>query len=403
MAKSGIMEAQSPGFSIVPASGATARPRVLVLSHSGGGAHLTAAEAIESALSDTCDVFTELTYELGADAYNRLLALGWSRALAAMVSLHGASEVLAVPLWHRPLLERAVRRIRPSLIISTTPAGNGVTWRVARALGIPLLILPVDLSFAHFIRFLPPECRGDPLLKLGLAFPELREHALAEGPLDDSQLPVVGYPLRRPFWQDGPPTPLPFEMRPGESLVLLMMGARGGRRMAHHLRQLLRYPHLPELHVVGLCGSNPELRAQIEEEARRRPPGVRVTALGTQGADVVAALMRAAVVGVSKPGGATVNEALGQGLPLILDDDAGGAPVWERGNLAWVQARGWGVALQPEGLGPQLRKLLAAPRPPPLEVPGRQFDRRLKAQLTGLLPQPPQVLAALGVPLSPQP
>lgn len=97
-------------------------------------------------------------------------------------------------------------------------------------------------------------------------------------------------------------------------------------------RGLTRLDPHQRIHVVCICGRNGEVKKAIEKlfppEANTQ---IRVHALEMCDAEQIAALMGRACALITKPGGATVNEALACNV-WQLYDKAVHVPHWEMGN-----------------------------------------------------------------------
>jgi processive 1,2-diacylglycerol beta-glucosyltransferase len=97
-------------------------------------------------------------------------------------------------------------------------------------------------------------------------------------------------------------------------LVLLMGGGMGPTRMDEVAARLCE--GMEPMHVVAVAGRDARVRRRLE---RLRPaPNVSLHVLGWT--DEVAALMHAATVLVSKPGGLTLTEAGLSALPVVMFD-----------------------------------------------------------------------------------
>jgi processive 1,2-diacylglycerol beta-glucosyltransferase len=127
---------------------------------------------------------------------------------------------------------------------------------------------------------------------------------------------VCGIPVDRAFSSTGDPiaTRARYGVRDGRPLVLLMGGGRGPTRMDDVARRLCE-SGVP-MHVVAVAGRD---RAALARLRRVRADGAATfDALGWT--DDVPALMRAASILATKPGGLTTAEAAVCGVPVVAFD-----------------------------------------------------------------------------------
>ncbi len=119
-------------------------------------------------------------------------------------------------------------------------------------------------------------------------------------------------PLLYPAFHRSPPQAAPA----GRLKLVLASGSNGANNHLPLLEQLL--PLADRLEVVALCGRRSQVRNELEGWAARQPH-FHLKALGFQGPEQMAALIRSAWAHVARPGARTATEALFMACPLIFN------------------------------------------------------------------------------------
>lgn len=114
---------------------------------------------------------------------------------------------------------------------------------------------------------------------------------------------------------------------PSAPVALLSGGSKGLGRLERAAAELLKEPRTI---VLALCGTNERVFRSLSRL------GPRLRAFGPQPPAMVAAMLAAADVHVTKPGGVSCAESLAVGTPLRL---LPGLPGQERANAAFLAAR----------------------------------------------------------------
>lgn len=129
-----------------------------------------------------------------------------------------------------------------------------------------------------------------------------------------------------------------FELDPALFTVAITMGGYGGKVIEEFVRCLDKSEQ--RWQVVACCGNNLALRLKLES----LKSSLKNSLLALGFTDQMPALMRATDVLVTKPGPATIMEALAMRVPLVLDDVD--TMPQERPNAAWIAGEGMGLALK---------------------------------------------------------
>lgn len=377
------------------------RPKVVVVSLSAGGGHDAAARAIIDALGDGYEVKVVHPFDDGVEAYNAaqthtppqfLDLFGYMQRITNMLNqVVGVSDAL-----YGETLDAIFAAENPALVVSTAPMENATTLRAARRHGCPMVVVPTDLQFAHFVETIH-DVGND--FKLLLPFAHTRGQA---GHLPDHAVAVTGYPVRREFTTEGRADALAHPSRilqdlgiaPNDRLVLVMMGARGSgedvivadaQDLANALPDAAG-EQTGRIHVAVLRGHNAHIDERLQPLAQSsRDAHVPVHVLGPRDAGDVAALMEKADVLITKPGGSTVNEALAANLPMIFHSEV---PVvhWELGNATYATEHGMAQWVARDALAATIAETLRRGRPQHMqECPSRDFPAHLRAAVQEVL------------------
>jgi UDP-N-acetylglucosamine:LPS N-acetylglucosamine transferase len=120
--------------------------------------------------------------------------------------------------------------------------------------------------------------------------------------------------------------------------VLILMGGFGGRSILQYVRRLERSRN--RLQVLAVCGRNERLRARLGDMA----PGLKNKVVAYGFTKKIPSLLRASDLLLTKPGPASIFEALAMNTPLLLDEVD--VMPQELPNAAWVEKHGLGRGLK---------------------------------------------------------
>lgn len=153
----------------------------------------------------------------------------------------------------------------------------------------------------------------------------LREHGVAPGAIR-----VLGFPVQTVFSKRGTFPPLPDPVA-GPRLLYVV---NAGRRRAHEV--VGRLMGLRDLRVTVSAGNNPRVEARIRRVADAWPGRVEVMGWTSE----MPRLLMTHHAVVSKAGGATTQEAIAAGCPMIVSQVV---PGQEEGNYDLLREAGGGV------------------------------------------------------------
>jgi 1,2-diacylglycerol 3-beta-galactosyltransferase len=326
--------------------------RILFLYSDTGGGHRAAAQAIDGALRDlphSDDVRTEhvdafascgmFPLREGVASYGSMLKVQPSPYPAIYHLTNGQTRFRVISELGLPFIRRNFRRLltasQPNLVVSVHPLLNTYARDAIDAIGLDARLCTVITDLATIHHSWTAGRAADQYV-----VPSAEAHAVCRGRgIPEERIHDFGLPIRKGFLprsKDLAAAKTAIGREPQRPLLLVMAGAEGGGRVKRLLRWIGPSLRRLDLQLVAVAGRNEALRDQLREWAE--PFGSRVEALGF--IDNVADYMRASDLLLTKAGPGTIAEAAACGLPVLLFDYISGQ---EKGNLAYVVARGSGV------------------------------------------------------------
>lgn len=332
--------------------------RILVLTAGFGEGHNAAARALALAVdaaagpgaAQVVDVFALAAPRLNAvvrrgylGMINRAPGL-WSAVYRWLDRSPAAGRLLAGLKRERVVLARRLAAERPALVCSTYPVYGFLLAALARAgVAVPPHYQVVTDSISVNSLWWRGRCDGWYLPNEDTA------DILRRAGLPESALRVPGFPVH-PCFAEIAATVAPPPCGPGFTPEVLYIVNSGTAGAAETARRLLTGT---DWDVTCTVGRNEALRRELTALAARRRAPARI--LGwTNG---IPALLRTHHVVVSKAGGATTQEALAAGCPMIVSQIV---PGQEEGNFELLRRHGIGaLAPTPEAVLAELRRAFA--------------------------------------------
>ena len=313
-----------------------------------GGGHRASALALEAVLRrqapswqvrlvnlfevlDPQDKFRAITGSGPEDWYNKRLARGWTLGMTQELKLLQAAIRLGHPLLVRQLQQHWLRT-EPDLVVSLVPNFNRALYQsLASTLpGVPYVTLLTDLAD------LPPNfwIEADQPQHLICGTPRAAEQARQLGH-DAARIHTTSGMIIRPEFYapitvDRSAERLRLGLDPARPTGLVLFGGHGSKVMLGIAQRLAT------TQLILICGHNKALAARLRELPQLAP---RLVVAFT--ADIPH-YMRLADFFIGKPGPGSISEAVQQGLPVIVVDNAWTMPQ-ERYNAEWVRENGLGV------------------------------------------------------------
>ncbi len=329
-------------------------PKKLIIFFSkGGGGHVAAAEAITGYLNGryeitAVNIFTDILASLdpvrlfsfgrfgGEDMYNCCLARGWYGLINIYALKFGSSYIYSVSPRVKRRIKRYLERERPDLLISVIPFINAPLSEAAGELGIPLVIVPVDLDATTYIAGMNGKQHDHLFFCLAHDSAEIRA-TIAPASLKPEQIRITGYPVRQSFIAPVDPKRVneEFALSNGKPTVFMLMGAAGASRALTFVREIEKIC-LPVQMVIG-TGRNRKLYDRLCDLPSPAHITRRITGFTTKISD----LMGVADFMVTKSGPSTIFEAIHRELPMVVD--ATTRPIhWEKMNISFIEEHGFG-------------------------------------------------------------
>jgi len=301
-------------------------PRILVLTLSFGSGHLRAAQAIAKELKhiaphaevwvvdalEECRLLFRACYEWPYWLMLRHAPALWDRLNSARLE---HKHERTAPQWAFrfgcPKVFEAIENFKPDVIVAGEVAACEMAV-IARQLGTtqaPIVNVITDYQAEPI--WVKPEVDA-----FMVPDENVRAELIAWGAAAE-RIEISGVPVDPAF--DPARSIRAAQVNRDLPIVLLMGGGMGPTRMGEVARQLgeSRVP----MHIIAVAGHDKRARRKLESLELRFPTSLRV--LGWT--DDVAALMQAATILVTKPGGLTIAEAALCSLPTVFFDPIPGA------------------------------------------------------------------------------
>lgn len=359
--------------------------KVVVLTSSSGGGHVTAANAIRELMKtrgfeaivlnqDELDkendplTFAGVKYKgeeiTMADVYNRVFQQ--DNDLSAANTLWGiGNEVRSFkPNRQMETLAKKVREINPAMIFSVA-THHPEHASLANITGKKLKYVHTDYDFNNALLSIADKVNPERInFWVNADDPEILQGKKLGGwdvPLDHLKesgvIQSAGYPVRPSFVRETDPEKIAkIKEEKGISknskVVLLSMGRQGIR---DHILKYMKLLHDPKNHLEGpvhlviVCGKNEKLKTELEEYIKTLPesekhPLVDFKVEGFVEEKEMADYYKISNALISKPGGATAAECAAMGLPMLSVDPH----PWELPNQSYLERHGLAERLESE-------------------------------------------------------
>lgn len=320
----------------------------LVYFNAGGG-HRASALALESVLRDQgrpwrvrlvnlFDIldpagrFRKLTGRAPEDLYNRQLARGWTLGMAQELKVLQGLIRLVHPSVVRQLQQHWLQT-EPDMVVSLIPNFNRALHEsLATVLpGVPYVTLLTDL--ADFPPHFWIERGQEQHFICGTPHAVAQARALGHGA--GHVHATSGMVLRPEFYRPALPDRAHEQRRlgldPDRPTGLVLFGGQGSKAMLGIARQLASSTQL-----ILVCGHNRALADQLRALPEQAPRHV------VEFTADIPRYMQLADFFIGKPGPGSISEAVQQGLPVLVVDNAWTMPQ-ERYNAEWVRENRLGV------------------------------------------------------------
>lgn len=324
-------------------------PTVDLIYFNAGGGHRASALALEAAINrqkpswhvrlvnlfevlDPQGKFRNVTGCAPEDWYNKRLARGWTLGMAQELKLLQAAIRLGHPMLVRQLQQHWAQT-EPDLVVSLVPNFNRSLYQsLASTLpGVPYVTLLTDL--ADF----PPNfwIEPDQAQHFICGTPRAVEQAIALGHPPERVHATSGMIIRPEFYEtleiDRATERTRLGLDPVRPTGLVLFGGHGSKAMLGIAERLASTTQL-----ILICGHNRALAARLRGLPQAAPR------LVVEFTSDIPFYMKLADFFIGKPGPGSISEAVQQGLPVIVVDNAWTMPQ-ERYSAEWIRANGLGV------------------------------------------------------------
>jgi UDP-N-acetylglucosamine:LPS N-acetylglucosamine transferase len=327
---------------------------VYVLYAPGGNNHRSMAQMIEETfkrkypehrviIEDVSQSIANFTLKFLLDIYDNLLMMNPKIIKYGFGLVNSMkSDKAFVQKFPKIVIRLAnrIKEVKPDVVVSVHPSINHF---IAEALKQVEAETNKKIPFAIFCT----ELCGNPLLNswvhedsammIGLLEPG-REAILKKG-FPPEKIRMLGGPIVNPRFMDFPLTKIEarkkFGLREDLFTVMIMSGGVGLKANYHFTRQLIN-SNLP-VQILVCCGRNEKLKAKIDVLVEKTDKNVKVFGF----TDQIANLMDAADLIVTKPGPASLSEAIIKEVPIILDNIST-VMTQELGNVNYILEQGLG-------------------------------------------------------------
>ena len=327
--------------------------KALIIISSGGGGHISIAEATKKALetdsrykweikiinplegscsgidpilivSKILNIQTKGAKFYNAENFFSYLLKHDHRFMVNMLIRFGRRYVARNAGLIQQGITQTIEREKPDILFSNIPLINGAGSRSAGLKRIPYIITPGDMKsnyYGHDIS--SPEDSG---FRCALAF---AQWSLLDGSdwmkinLRPGQLTAVGFPLRPEFYKEKSLEEVnevlkDYQLPTDKKIVTLMMGAQGSKTILEYLHRLVK-PSCPPMHILVLCGYNKDMITQIQKVFKDNLQFSAITIQPIGFTQNIADILRRSDLYITKTGGNSVAEAWALSRNTLFD------------------------------------------------------------------------------------
>ena len=318
------------------------KPRILVLTLSFGAGHISAANSIASEISKQipyanvriidalahCSFLFRLFYVWTYWAMIRYAPRVWEKFFNSRIERRD-EQTAPVWMWRKGCgkVFDEIQTFQPDLIVAAEVGASEIAVIARRKNLTNAQIINVITDFEAEPIWIKPE------ISAYAAPSEKVRKQLENWGAGKEKIKVCGIPLNSSFSEihDAQQTKayFSFDARP---IVLLMGGGMGPTRMHEVAAHLLQNGE--NLQIVALPGKDKRAKAALRQLQNTKTVSLRVRNWTNE----IAALMQAADILATKPGGVTLSEAAACGLPLVLFDQIPGPEASNAARFAAAEA-----------------------------------------------------------------
>jgi processive 1,2-diacylglycerol beta-glucosyltransferase len=331
------------------------KPRILILSCSGGYGHTAAVESIQQALGEDYELFVRepiddtryLGLPKGTDFYNRMVQSGWVRVLNLLIKTvvpFIVKRKYKATLEH---IERYIEEVKPDFLLSVIPFVNQAAIEASQRKNIPFLAVTTDYDLTNWTVGLKNISHPNYLFTVGVEHPSTSGHLLAHG-IDQSHIISTGLPLRDGFHSFSPnkesikAIKKTYKIPSDKRVITVMMGGQGGEEAFQYAEKILDMDL--SVHILVCTGKNDVLARRIER--LEKIPGKSISII--RFTKKIPEILAVTDLLITKPGPGIIAEAVEMRVPMLLNQTR--PPLfWEKANISLVTQ--WGVGEKVRSLG----------------------------------------------------
>jgi processive 1,2-diacylglycerol beta-glucosyltransferase len=344
----------------------TKKKRISIVWTKGGGCNKSMYEALESYLKDEYEIIKfnpigeafkpldpvyKLTFHKmqGEDFYNFLLShnVPW---LANRLYDFGKSFIKKHQDALEKLLEDTLKKDKPDLMISNLPLLNYEMAEVANKLKIKFLLISPDVYMDNYFTYSSNKFNSKYTIVVD---DQLAKESAKTTGLETKNYVAAGFPLRLDFFQKKDPMQIckDFSIPDNVPVVMILMGGTGSDKQLSYIRHLIKL-HI-KMHIISCAGNNKRVIKKLKNYPL--PKNISISVLGYT--NRISDLMAISDAIITKPGAATIMEAIEMKLPLIIDHTSTTLK-WEKPHLDLVKNNKLGeIVTQYDQLEKILKKL----------------------------------------------
>ncbi|TET06783.1 hypothetical protein E3J79_00885 [Candidatus Dependentiae bacterium] len=304
--------------------------KVLILTSTGGGGHISVSNALNTYLCSTYDVKEVLVFKHilksldpfmsfifahinGENIYNYLIRKKWY-FLANLLYNFGEHYFAFRSNKIGKILDTYFIKEKPDLVISVIPIINQDILLATKKLNIPFLLIPTDLDTTTFLYRLNGS--NHPNFKLSLAFDDEDIHRITkQASISQNQITINGFPLRTDFFKDKNKAQIhkKFNIPDDKPVILLLMGTQGSNNMSRFVKELAMLT--TPTHLICCIGKNKAISPLISTIPLPDHISLSIIEFTQQISD----LMDISDLIITKSGSVSVCETIYSNIPPMLD------------------------------------------------------------------------------------
>lgn len=315
--------------------------KYLIVSLSTGGGHATVANSLAEGLREKGDqvLVIDLFKEINAMGLHTFICEGYNLIATKAPQLYegiyraGNKPFIAKGSFDitRRLSQKKImellKEFEPEVLIAVHPIATDILGGMKKKgiIKTQKIVSVVTDYLAHFVyvnkhKFVDAYFVGSEIT---------RQDLLSRG-VENSKIYTNGIPIRREFYE-------PVKQKTNKEFTILVMGgSMGSRNMTAVIRRLLAIKE--PIKIVAVCGKDEELKEKMDTIAAKNPEkDLQVYGYTNE----VHRLMDEADLLVSKPGGASVTEALLRKIPMLIPYMLGGQEKENRDYLVREEVAIW--------------------------------------------------------------